>query len=70
MVAKIGHSEVVRIIQALEKRGLRNDENAGDNSDDGSIESASGDRVDTRRDGDLDPETLQIIDHILAGEEE
>lgn len=74
MVSKIGSPEVTRLLQALERKGIRiSDFAASEEVSDG--EEAVLDRevlqdwVDVRRDGDLDPESLQLIDQILVEEE-
>lgn len=72
MVSKIGSPEVTRLLQTLERKGIRiSDFATSEGVSEGETvvnQEALQDWVDVRRDGDLDPESLQIIDQILAEE--
>jgi len=59
---------MMRAIQALEKRGLRNTDST--TADKESVDESQGDTVDLQRDGDLDPASLKLIDQILATEDD
>ncbi|WP_413291083.1 hypothetical protein [Bdellovibrio sp. HCB337] len=74
MVSRIGPPDLNQALQALERKGIRISGFTTSDKESGEEmvlnKEALQDWVDVRRDGDLDPESLQLIDQILAGENE
>lgn len=73
MVSKIGSPQLTNLLQSLERKGIRiSDFATSEEVSEGKTvidREALQDWVDVHRDGDLDPESLQLIDEILAEED-
>jgi len=67
MIAKIGSSDIARVIRTLENNRSTNSVDSTISDRMAEEDAVQGeDRIDLQRDGDLDPETLRLIDQILT----